>query len=58
MWIRYDVSKFTDSHPGGKKILLAYFGADATNAFNGAVYNHSYAARHLLDTFRVAKLSN
>lgn len=51
----YDVSEF--AHPGGKKILDAYLGKDATAAFNGGVYNHSLAARHLLDTMRVARVA-
>jgi len=53
----YDVSEFAETHPGGKKILATYYGKDATNAFNGTVYNHSIAARHLLDTMRVARVA-
>lgn len=53
--IVYDVSEFADTHPGGKKILETYIGKDATEAFNGGVYNHSYAARNILDTLRIAK---
>jgi len=52
----YDVSEFADTHPGGKKILATYFGKDATKAFNGTVYNHSLAARHMLDTMRVGRV--
>jgi stearoyl-CoA desaturase (delta-9 desaturase) len=54
----YDVSEFAETHPGGKKIIATYFGKDATEAFNGGVYNHSLAARHLLDTLRVARVLN
>jgi len=54
--IVYDVSSFVEEHPGGAKILTSYVGKNATNAFNGAVYNHSYAARNILDTYRVARI--
>jgi len=52
----HDITKFADNHPGGKSILAKYVGLDATNAFNGKVYNHSLAARNLLATLRMAKL--
>jgi len=29
----YDVTRFVNQHPGGKKILLAYTGTDATQTF-------------------------
>jgi len=53
----YDVAKFSDEHPGGKKILISYIGKDATQAFNGSVYNHSNAARNELTTMKIARLS-
>ncbi|KAI9188251.1 hypothetical protein H9P43_002642 [Blastocladiella emersonii ATCC 22665] len=31
----YDVSKYAESHPGGKQAILRYVGSDATAAFNG-----------------------
>ncbi len=37
--------------------MKPYLGKDATGAFNGAVYNHSMAARHVLKTLRMAKLA-
>jgi len=52
----HDVTKFLDSHPGGRSVMEKYLGLDATNAFNGKVYNHSLAGRNLLATLRVAKL--
>lgn len=52
----FDLSKFHFTHPGGMKILNAYYGYDATEAFNGAAYNHSNAARNLSRTLMVAKL--
>lgn len=56
--IVYDVTKFAPEHPAGEKLIRAYIGKDATNAFNGSVYNHSVAARNILDTLRVAKLKS
>lgn len=55
--IVYDIAEFAESHPGGHKIIAAYYGKDASKAFNGSVYNHSVAARNLLDTLRVARLA-
>ncbi len=52
----HDVTHFLDKHPGGRSIVEKFLGLDATNAFNGKVYNHSLAARYLLATLRVAKL--
>ncbi|KAF2072946.1 hypothetical protein CYY_005739 [Polysphondylium violaceum] len=54
----YDMSEFGATHPGGKQFIDDYNGKDATKAFNGVVYNHSYAARNILDTLRVAILEN
>jgi stearoyl-CoA desaturase (delta-9 desaturase) len=34
----YDIEAFIDQHPGGKAIVSAYLGKDATNAFNGGLY--------------------
>jgi len=54
--IVYDITAFVEQHPGGKRILETYVGKDATAAFNGTVYNHSFAARNILDTLRVARI--
>jgi stearoyl-CoA desaturase (delta-9 desaturase) len=45
-------------HPGGAKYLSSAVGKDMTTAFNGAIYNHSNAARNLLTTFRCGVLQN
>lgn len=52
----HDVRAFIDEHPAGSAIVKPYIGKDASNAFNGLVYNHSNAARNILRTLRVAKL--
>lgn len=52
----YDVSLFIQDHPGGMKILKSYLGKDATQAFEGNVYRHSTAARHIAATLRIATL--
>jgi len=54
--IVHDVAEFQNTHPGGKKILEFFIGKDATNAFNGDVYNHSFAARNLLSLLRVGRM--
>ncbi|GAM23721.1 hypothetical protein SAMD00019534_068960 [Acytostelium subglobosum LB1] len=52
----YDVERFANEHPGGEQYIKDYIGKDATKAFDGLVYNHSYAARNILDTLRVATI--
>lgn len=54
----HDVSHFLPDHPGGVMLLKDAIGKDATKMFDGTtkVYKHSQAARHLLTTFRVARL--
>ncbi|KKO96490.1 acyl-CoA desaturase [Trichoderma harzianum] len=48
----YDVKPFVDSHPGGRTLIEAYVGKDATASFHGGVYRHSKAASNLLDNMR------
>jgi len=50
----HDITNFVDHHPGGS-IIKPYIGKDATDAFNGDIYDHSNAARNLLSTFRIAR---
>lgn len=56
--IVHDVTPFIYDHPGGVTLVETSIGKDATQAFNGAVYRHSNAARNLLATMRVAVLSD
>jgi stearoyl-CoA desaturase (delta-9 desaturase) len=49
----HDVADFVGEHPGGKAMIKAWIGKDATAVFNGGVYNHSNAAHNLLSTMRV-----
>ncbi|CAO3620921.1 unnamed protein product [Cunninghamella blakesleeana] len=48
--IIYDLKDF--DHPGGTNYMKNGIGKDMTTAFNGAIYNHSNAARHLLTSMR------
>lgn len=53
----HDLSSFIDEHPGGRAILAARIGRDATTAFEGGVYEHTNAAHNLLSMMRVGVLS-
>ena len=53
-WMSYkgktlDVTKFLNQHPGGKEILVPYYGKDISQAFDDE--NHSETAYKLLDEF-------
>ncbi|GAQ45560.1 acyl-CoA desaturase [Aspergillus tubingensis] len=50
----HDVEDFVKEHPGGKAMIQAGVGKDATAMFNGGVYYHSNAAHNLLSMMRVA----
>lgn len=52
----HDVNDFMPTHPAGPALVRAFIGKDATKAFNGGSYNHSYGARNILAKLRVAKL--
>lgn len=56
--IVHDVSKWSEHHPGGAALIDTFVGKDATNAFNGGVYNHSNAGRNMLQSLRVSKLED
>lgn len=43
----HDASEFENKHPGGKAIIRARVGKDATAAFGGGVYEHSNAAHNV-----------
>nr|CAG8637645.1 15132_t:CDS:2 [Entrophospora candida] len=51
-----DIAEFKESHPGGAKILKAFYGKDASKAFHGGLNIHSRAANTMLAMFRVAKI--
>lgn len=50
----HDVSKFIDSHPGGRALLQGQVGKDATVAFYGGIHDHNTAAHNILAMMRVA----
>ncbi|GKZ32220.1 stearoyl-CoA 9-desaturase [Aspergillus brasiliensis] len=50
----HDVEDFVKEHPGGRAMIRAGVGKDATAMFNGGVYYHSNAAHNLLSMMRVA----
>lgn len=54
----HDVTPFIHDHPGGVALVETSIGKDATQAFNGAVYLHSQAARNLLATMRIAVIGS
>lgn len=50
----YDVSKFYDDHPGGRDILLAHIGKDATKGFEDV--HHSKGAMRKLEELKIGEL--
>jgi len=50
----YNVKNF--DHPGGESFLKVYKSKDVTKEFNGGIYDHSSAARNLLDEMAVYKI--
>ncbi|WFD36796.1 hypothetical protein MCUN1_003686 [Malassezia cuniculi] len=51
----YDVTKFLDEHPGGKKILLKNSGKDATSKFVN--YHPEYVLKEVAPKFKIGTLS-
>ncbi|KAK7197510.1 stearic acid desaturase [Novymonas esmeraldas] len=45
-----------NSHPGGRALLLAYVGRDATTAFHGGVHGHTTGSHSYLEELRVGYL--
>lgn len=54
----HDVSTFGEEHPGGRILLDAAIGKDATAMFNGGIYSHSATAREMLSTMRIGVVRN
>jgi stearoyl-CoA desaturase (Delta-9 desaturase) len=52
----HDCKDWTKDHPGGAKLLVGFYGKDATDAFNGGVYNHSNAGRNLASQLRIGRI--
>ena len=52
----YDITGFEELHPGGPKILCAYYGKDASKAFHGGVHKHTVAATNMLNQYIVGSL--
>jgi len=52
----HDVADFIKLHPGGLSLIQSRIGTDATGAFNGQVYKHSYSANNLLSMMRIGIL--
>jgi cytochrome b involved in lipid metabolism len=50
----YDIAGFIKEHPGGMALIQSGIGKDATELFNGDLYQHSNAARNFLSSMRVA----
>ena len=52
----FDVTKYANDHPGGKKILQKYNKKDATTAFNEVRGHCDGYVLHLLDEFCIGKV--
>jgi len=50
----YDVTRFFERHPGGRKVLAAHVGGDATAAFRKV--GHSQGAQIMMANFRIGRL--
>jgi len=54
--IVHDVTQFAAEHPGGQAFIKTKLGMDASDSFNGGVYDHSLAANNVLELLRVGRL--
>jgi len=56
----YDLSNFSEKHPGGAKAITNSCGTDGSNVFNtrGGKGPHPVSAQETLKNFEVGKLSN
>ncbi|CAF0786536.1 unnamed protein product [Adineta steineri] len=50
----YDVTKFSEEHPGGEEVLKEQHGKDASDAFEDV--GHSFDAREQMKAFEIAEL--
>ena len=49
----HDVDSMVEYHPGGRALLTAAIGKDATAPFFGGVYNHSNGAMNVSDSSKL-----
>ncbi|MEI6169703.1 MAG: cytochrome b5-like heme/steroid binding domain-containing protein [Candidatus Saccharibacteria bacterium] len=55
----YDITAYTDQHPGGADLILMYCGKDATSAYNtkgGRRSGHSSRADSILSSYRIGTI--
>jgi len=55
--IVFDIKDFNKEHPGGEQLINTFNKKDITKEFNGSIYNHSTAARNLLNTKALFKIN-
>lgn len=54
----YDVTEFSDRHPGGKEWLVKYSGQDVTRVMQElSPHKHTKAAYSMLEKYRVSDVS-
>jgi stearoyl-CoA desaturase (delta-9 desaturase) len=52
----YDLTSFEVLHPGGPKILKAFYGKDASKAFHGGVHAHTIVATSMLSQYQIGRV--
>lgn len=55
---KFDVTKYANEHPGGKKILQKYNNKDATKAFNDIKGHYDGYVLGLLDEICIGKVND